>query len=322
MILDYTIVIRTVGLAGRCYQILLDSIISQSIPPREIIVYIANGYKLPKETIQKEKYVYVPKGMVAQRALVYDEVKTEYCLFLDDDVYLPPDAVEKMYNELVQNNAQVISPCTFENHKAPFKSKFLKSLTGKEVCRILGYRWAFKVLRTAGFSYNNNPYRPVYESQSNAGPCFFCRKEDFLNIAFQEELWLDKAPYALPEDQVMYYKMYKKGLKVLTTFDTGIVHLDAGSTIGQNPERSAKLIFSEYRNKLIFWHRFIYLPEKSWALKIWSVIAILYAYGVQFFKHSVFYFLGKKSEAKSFWSGCLSGLDFIKSEEYKRLPRI
>lgn len=320
--MEYSVVIRTLGRAGEYYQKTLDSLKDQSIPPSDVIVYIAEGYDLPSETIGTERYIAVPKGMVAQRSLDYNEVRTEYCLFLDDDVYLPPDAVEKIFNELVQYNAQVISPCTFANHKVPLKSKFLKSLTGKEVCRIWGNKWAFKVLRTAGFSYNNNPYRPVYESQSNAGPCFFCRKEDFLNIAFQEELWLDKAPYALPEDQVMYYKMYKKGLKVLTTFDTGIVHLDAGSTIGQNPERSAKLIFSEYRNKLIFWHRFIYLPEKSWALKIWSIMAILYAYGVQFFKHSVFYFLGKKSEAKSFWSGCLSGLDYIKSEEYKKLPRI
>lgn len=320
--MEYSVVIRTLGRAGEYYQKTLDSLKDQSIPPSDVIVYIAEGYDLPSETIGTERYIAVPKGMVAQRSLDYNEVRTEYCLFLDDDVYLPPDAVEKMFNELVQYNAQVISPCTFANHKVPLKSKFLKSLTGKEVCRIWGNKWAFKVLRTAGFSYNNNPSRPVYESQSNAGPCFFCRKEDFLNIAFQEELWLDKAPYALPEDQVMYYKMYKKGLKVLITFDTGIVHLDAGSTIGQNPERSAKLIFSEYRNKLIFWHRFIYLPEKSWALKIWSIMAILYAYGVQFFKHSVFYFLGKKSEAKSFWSGCLSGLDYIKSEEYKRLPRI
>ena len=320
--MEYSVVIRTLGRAGEYYQRTLDSLKDQSIPPSDVIVYIAEGYELPSETIGVEKYVAVPKGMVAQRALDYNEVQTEYCLFLDDDVYLPPDAVDKMYNELVHYKAQVISPCTFENHKAPFKSKFLKSLTGKEVCRIGGHSWAFKVLRTAGFSYNNNPSQPVYDSQSNAGPCFFCRKEDFLKIAFQEELWLDKAPYALPEDQVMYYKMYKKGLKVITSFDTGIVHLDAGSTIGQNPERSAKLIFSEYRNKLIFWHRFIYLPEKSWALKIWSIMAILYAYGVQFFKHSVFYFLGKKSEAKSFWSGCLSGLDYIKSEEYKRLPRI
>lgn len=320
--MEYSVVIRTLGRAGEYYQRTLDSLKDQSIPPSDVIVYIAEGYELPSETIGVEKYVAVPKGMVAQRALDYNEVQTEYCLFLDDDVYLPPDAVDKMYNELVHYKAQVISPCTFENHKAPFKSKFLKSLTGKEVCRIGGHSWAFKVLRTAGFSYNNNPSQPVYDSQSNAGPCFFCRKEDFLKIAFQEELWLDKAPYALPEDQVMYYKMYKKGLKVITSFDTGIVHLDAGSTIGQNPERSAKLIFSEYRNKLIFWHRFIYLPEKSWALKIWSIMAILYAYGVQFFKHSVFYFLGKKSEAKSFWSGCLSGLDYIKSEEYKKLPRI
>ena len=51
-------------------------------------------------------------------------------------------------------------------------------------------------------------------------------------------------------------------------------------------------------------------------------MAILYAYGIQFLKHSVFYLIGKKSEAKSFWSGCLSGLDYIKSEEYKLLPRI
>lgn len=314
--------IRTLGCAEGYYQKTLDSLKNQSIPPSDVIVYIAEGYALPSETIGVEKYVVVRKGMVAQRALAYNEVRTEYCLFLDDDVYLPPDAVEKMYNELIQHKAQVISPCTFENHKAPFKSKFLKSLTGKEVCRIGGHSWAFKVLRTAGFSYNNNPSQPVYDSQSNAGPCFFCRKEDFLKIAFQEELWLDKAPYALPEDQVMYYKMYKKGLKVITSFDTGIVHLDAGSTIGQNPERSAKLIFSEYRNKLIFWHRFIYLPEKSWALKAWSVMAILYAFGIQFLKCSLFYLLGKKSEAKSFWNGFLSGLDYIKSEEYKLLPRI
>lgn len=320
--MEYSVVIRTLGRAGEYYQRTLDSLKDQSIPPSDVIVYIAEGYERPSGTIGFEKYVAVPKGMVAQRSLDYNEVQTKYCLFLDDDVYLPPDAVEKMFNELVQYNAQVISPCTFANHKVPLKSKFLKALTGKEVCRIWGNKWAFKILRTAGFSYNNNPVRPVYESQSNAGPCFLCKKADFLKIRYSEELWLDKTYYALPDDQVMFYKMYKMGLKVLTSFDTGIVHLDAGSTIGQNPERSAKLIFSEYRNKLIFWHRFIYLPEKSWALKIWSIMAILYAYGVQFFKHSLFYFLGKKSEAKSFWSGCLSGLDYIKSEEYKRLPRI
>jgi GT2 family glycosyltransferase len=290
--------------------------------PSKIIVYIADGYSIPAETIGAEKYVYVSKGMVAQRALLYKEVQTEYCLFLDDDVYLPPDAVEKMYNEMCQHNAQVISPCTFDNHKASIKSKLIRTLTGKEVCRFGDSKWAFKVLRTAGFSYNNNPIRLVYESQSNAGPCFFCRKEDFLRIFFQDELWLDAAPYALPEDQVMYYKMFKKGLKVLTSFDTGIVHLDAGSTIGQNKERTIKLVYSEYRNKLIFWHRFIYLPEKMLVLRLWSIIAISYAYCFQMIKSVFLFLLGRHSEAKAFWTGFINGLSFLKSNEYKSLTII
>lgn len=320
--MEYSVVIRTLGKAGAAYQATLNSIMQQTIKPLDVYVYIAEGYTIPKETLSTEKYIYASKGMVAQRAQQYNEMQTEYCLFLDDDVYLPSDAVEKMYNELVHCNAQVISPCTFENHKVPFKSKLLKSLTGKEVCRMWGDRWAFKVLRTAGFSYNNNPSQNVYESQSNAGPCFFCRKEDFLKIAFQEELWLDKAPYALPEDQVMYYKMYKKGLKLLTSFDTGIVHLDAGSTIGKNAERSLKLIFSEYRNKLIFWHRFIYLPEKSFVMKVWSTLAIAYAYGIQVFKYSVFYLIGKKEEAKAFYNGVRAAMSFLRSKDYISLPRV
>lgn len=320
--MEYSVVIRTLGTSGEYYQKTLDSIKLQTIQPSAVLVYISKGYAIPKETIGIEQYIYVKKGMVAQRALAYDEVRTEYCLFLDDDVYLPPDAVEKMYNEMRQHNAQVISPCTFDNHKASIKSKFIRALTGKEVCRFGDSKWAFRILRTAGFSYNNNPTQPVYESQSNAGPCFFCRTEDFLRISFQDELWLDAAPYALPEDQVMYYKMYKKGLKVLTSFDTGIVHLDAGSTMGQNKERTLKLVYSEYRNKLIFWHRFIYLPDKSLLLRLWDVISIGYAYVIQIFKYSLKTILGKKDEANAFFGGIKDALKFLKSQEYRQLPRI
>lgn len=320
--MKYSVVIRTLGTAGEYYQRTLDSLKSQTIQPSAVLIYISEGYAIPKETIGIEQYIYVQKGMVAQRALSYEEVQTEYCLFLDDDVFLPPDAVEKMYDELLQHNAQVISPCTFDNHKASFKSKLIRTLTGKEICRMGDKKWAFKVSRTAGFSYNNNPILPVYESQSNAGPCFFCRKDDFLKIAFQDELWLDSAPYALPEDQVMFYKMYKKGLKVLTSFDTGIVHMDAGSTMGRNKERALKLIVSEYRNKLIFWHRFIYLPEKSSLLKLWDIAVIFYVYFMQALKHGFFYIIGKRAEANAFYGGFMSGLKFIKSKEYKRLPLI
>lgn len=320
--MEYSVIIRTLGKAGEAYQTTLNSVIQQTIRPVDIFVYIAEGYDLPKETIGVEKYVYVPKGMVAQRALKYDEVKAEYCLFLDDDVFLPPDAVAKMYDELIQNEAQVISPCTFENHKTSFKSKVIKMLTGKEVFRIHDDRWAFKVLRTAGFSYNNNPTKLVYESQSNAGPCFLCRKSDFLKINYAEEQWLDKTYYALPDDQIMFYKMYKTGLKILTSFDSGVVHLDASTTIANFKEKSLKLIFSEYRNKLIFWHRFIYMPEDKALLRVWSVMAILYVLILQSIKFSVGYLFGRKEEAGYFWRGLKDGFSFLSSDEYKSLNRI
>lgn len=320
--MQYSAVIRTLGKAGKAYQTTLDSLMQQTIKPSSVVVYIAEGYPIPNETIGIEKYVYVPKGMVAQRALQYDEVSTEYCLFLDDDVYLPADAVEKMYNEMVQHNAQVISPCTFENHKASFKSKLIRTLTGKEVCRFGGNKWGYKVLRTAGFSYNNNPTLPVYESQSNAGPCFFCRKHDFLRINYDEELWLDKTYYALPDDQIMFYKMYKKGLKILTSFDSGIVHLDASTTIANPKEKSLKLVFSEYRNKLIFWHRFIYLPDQSLLLRVWDVVSVGYAYVIQTLKYLLKIMLGKKDEANAFLGGIKDALIFLKSQEYRQLPRI
>ena len=59
-------------------------------------MYIAEGYPLPKETIGCEKYIYVKKGMLAQRALNYEQVTTEYLLMLDDDLKLPDDAAETM----------------------------------------------------------------------------------------------------------------------------------------------------------------------------------------------------------------------------------
>ena len=321
-VFSYSVVIRTLGKSGSKYKATLDSIVAQSVPPSKIVVYLAEGYPMPLETVGIEEYVFVPKGMVAQRALPYEDVKTDWILFLDDDVYLPEDAVARLYNELQQHNAQVIAPCTFHNHKLEARKKITRSLTGKELCLLHSRRWAFKVTRTAGFAYNNNPTHAVYESQTNAGPCFLCRKDDFLAISLNEELWLDKAFYALPEDQVMFYKMFKKGLKVLTSFDSGIVHLDAGTTMQQSSERECKLVFSEYRNKLIFWHRFIYLPDRHMASRLLSIIALTYVLSFQSVKYLIILLSGKKQLARSFFGGLKDGMTFLKSSEYRSLPLI
>lgn len=308
--MKYSAVIRTLGKGGTYYQKTLDSLMHQTLKPKSIIVYIAEGYPLPLETVGVERYVYVKKGMVAQRALSYNEVDTEFILFLDDDVYLPPTGVETLYHELQQYKGDVISPYVFYNHKKSIKDKIRLTVFGREVCRLFGNRWGFKVLPTAGFSYINNPKKAVYESQTNAGPCFLCRKEDFLHIKYEDELWLDEAPYAFPEDQVMYYKMYLNGFKILTSYDSGIVHLDAGSSTG-SVDRTCKVIYSEYRNKLIFWYRLIYSNEKNYPLRFLKIMCIIYVYVLQGINAGYKLLRGKREEANAFFRATKDALNFI-----------
>ena len=317
--MEYTAVIRTLGMAGEKYQRELDSLCSQTIQPKEIIVYIAEGYDIPKETCGRERYFFVKKGMVAQRALPYDEVKTEYILFLDDDVYLAPNSVERLFNELKENNADVIVPSLFDNHKATVKHKILTFFSGKEIPRFLDSKYGYKVLRTGGFSYNNNPKGSVYLSETNSGPCFLMKKKDFISIKLEEELWLDETFYALPDDQVFFYKIHLLGYKQVTSYDSGIVHLDAGTTLTHSKKKLSQLIFSEYRNKTIFWYRFLFSPHKNPVQKLLNLTAFSYSLLFQYIKYIPSRLTGKSENFQSFQAGVSTGLRYIK--EYKKSIR-
>ena len=315
--MEYTAVIRTLGKAGEKYQTLLNSLVSQTIPPKEIIVYIAEGYHIPAETVGRERYVYVKKGMVAQRALRYDEVETEYILFLDDDVYLAPDSVSVLYSQLIEKNADVISPDVFDNASRPKIAGLMMTLSGRMRPRKDDGVWGYKVMRTAGYSYNSHPVKPTYLSQTNAGPCFFCSKSNFLKTRFEEELWMDDCPYALGDDQTMFYKMYCVGLKILTSYNSGIKHLDAGGNLTEDKEKM--LIYSDFRFKTIFWHRFIFRPEKNLLLKAWDCIcigyALVFAFMVSLLKLQ-FDILSIK------YNSIRDAAHFLRSDLYKRLPAI
>ncbi len=316
--MEYTVVIRTLGKAGEKYQILLNSLLSQTIQPSAIIVYIADGYAIPSETIGQERYVYVSKGMVAQRALKYNEVKTEYILFLDDDVFMPSDGVEIMYKSLIEYNADVIAPDVFNNASRPLKSRILMSLTGRMLARRDDGKWAYKVMRNAGYSYNKAPAAGSYWSQTNAGPCFFCKKSDFLKINFEDELWLDNMPYAQGDDQAMFYKMYCLGMKQLTIFGSGIKHLDAGTTM-KPYDKEKKLVYCDFRFKMIFWHRFILLPERSKIIRFWSYICILYTFLISFL---ISFFKFQFDFVKIKYFAIYDAISFIKSDDYNNLPKI
>lgn len=315
--MNYTAVIRTLGTAGEKYQTLLDSLNKQTIQPSKILVYIAEGYPIPKETIGKEQYIYVKKGMVAQRALPYDEVDTEYILFLDDDLSFPENTVERMMELLLQEHADVISPDIFPNSSRSLPAEIMMRLSGRMCARRKDNYWGYKVMRNSGYSYNASPIKETYQSQTNAGACFLCSKENFLKIHFEEELWLDKTDYPMGEDQVMYYKMYLMGLKILTWYKHGFVHLDGGGNM--LPEKKKKVIYADFRFKTIFWHRFIYLPDISLWSRVWSMICIGYAL---LFTLLISLLKGRIDIFKLKVKAIKDAIHFIKSEEYRALPLI
>lgn len=316
--MEYSVAIRTLGKAGDKYQKLLNSLNCQTIRPKHIFVYIAEGYPIPSETIGIEKYIYVKKGMVAQRALAYKEIDSEYILFLDDDVFLPPNGVEKMFAAKEQMKANVVSPDVFPNAERSLAGKLLMALACRMLPRRDDKKWAYKVMRNSGYSYNNSPSQDIYLSQTNAGPCFLCSKADFLKIHFEEELWLERCPYPLGEDQVMYYKMFCLGFKQLTLFNTGILHLDAGTTL-MSEDKERNLIYSDLYFKLIFWHRFICLPEERKLFRGWSAVCMLYTIMISIL---VSVLKGQMDILRVKWSAVGDAVEFLQSRDYNQIPKV
>lgn len=312
--IEYTAVIRTLGKAGYKFYRLLESLNNQTFPPQKIIVYIAEGYSIPEFTFGNELYVYVKKGMVAQRALQYDEVTTEYILFLDDDLEFPPNSVIKMFQLLKEYNADVISPDIFKNSSRSLISELLMTISGRMRARRYDDVWGYKIMRTGGYSYNKSPKREVYQSQTNAGACFLCKKEDFLRVHFEEELWLDLMPYALGEDQVMFYKMYRNGLTILTWYNHRFKHLDAGGNM--TPEKEKVRAYCDLFFKIIFWHRFIRTLNSDLFNRIYNYMSIIYYLSFTLLSSIIkleFHFFKIKVSAVR------DAFDFIKSKLYKEL---
>lgn len=316
----YCVAIRTLGQAGALYQQELDSLNKQTIKPEKILVYLAEGYTKPKETIGWETIGYVKKGMVAQRALNYDEVTTPYVLFLDDDVYLPEDAVEKLAKGLIEIQGDCIAADTFPNHKMSMMSKVLAFVTNWAYPHY-SRKWAIKVQRNGSFSYNNKPTKDVYNTQSAAGPCSLWRLEAFRGIRLQDELWLDRLGFAYGEDLLCYHKLYINDGKMLMHYTCGAKHLDAQSSREKYNADPAKL-HKRARAWFILWWRINYSlnNRNGWhrtksllsfgAKCIWGLMLHL-AYSLAKFSYKpLIYFI----------QGNLDGYKFVHSDAYKDVP--
>ena len=254
----YSVSIRTLGTAGEKYQETLNSVARQTIKPEKVLVYIPHGYPLPKETIGIEEYVRCDKGMVTQRSQPFDEITSEFILFLDDDLSFESDFVQKLFDGLISMDGDCISPDIYRCHENSWLIKIRDYLGGTKPH--FDSQWSFKIRRDTHYLYNHSPKSNVLLTQSGAFACLLCKKAVHKSIHFEDERWLETIPYGFGDDQLYYYKLFKSGYKVLTSFNAGITHLDASAGRGKDKTQLSYAIgFCRY----MIWYRTIYSEKNS-----------------------------------------------------------
>lgn len=315
--LTYSIAIRTLGSAGDKFRRQLESITRQTVQPEKVIAYIAEGYPRPDFQIGREIYVPVKKGMVAQRALPYNEIDSDVIFFLDDDVWLAPDAAERMLQAMESYKADAVGLDVFRNHELPLKAK-LWAAASNMVFPHFGNKWAFKIHKNGSFSYICNPRKEFYLSQSCAGPAFMITKEVYDNLHLEDEIWLDALEYAYNDDTLESYKIYKNGYRLGVLFNSGSIHLDAKTSV-YDKKTSAEKVRLRSKASFLIWHRSIYSTSGK-AGKVTSILSFVLKVLWQFVGNSI-YAVSKLNPAivGNYIRGLNDGVKIIKSAPYKNL---
>ena len=260
-ITGYTIAIRTLGTAGDKFLAQLDSLHKLVPAPESINVYIPHGYTIPEVPYLDVKFFRCDKGMVAQRALPFDEIKTEWILFLDDDIVVPPDGVERLFRVAKEMSAD----CVSVDHEA------VNGFAGV-LKRIVVSGWwphrdasvAFKVGKNGEYTYCRHPERNGMATECVCFQNFLVRKSAHLAVHLEEERWMDRFGYALHDELVYAKKLIGNGYKIATYFADDFLHLDGKSG---HVKISARSEARKFGYRFAAWHRNVYNTEAGglWA---------------------------------------------------------
>ena len=318
--LTYSIAIRTLGLGGDNFRRELESIALQTVQPERIIVYIAEGYERPPFTVGREEYVWVKKGMVAQRVLPYKEISSQCIIMLDDDVELHPCSAERMLREMEEGGYDCMGGDIFENHRMTALAK-VKAMVTNLVFPHGGQKWAFKIHRNGSFSYINRPVRPCYPSQSCGGGVMLFRKDVYHKMRFEDELWLERLGFTYGEDLIVSHKLYRNGYRLGVSFDAEIKNLDSSTSSGAY-RRSPDRMRLRTRAIFIMWWRTGYnLDSNSRTEKVLTAIAfILKTLWMIFVMTGASVVMRKTSYIVQYIQGLREGWQFVHTPKFKSIP--
>lgn len=314
--MTYSVAIRTLGKNLEVLKCELASIAGQTLQPEKVMVYIAEGYERPAFQVGKEEYVWVKKGMVAQRALGYREIESEVILMLDDDVELAADSAERMLMAMHEHDVDCVAADTFKNQEMKWKQKVMAFVANWVYARY-DDGWAFKQGRDGAFSFNGNPLKNFCLTETFAGPCWMVKRNVLKSVHLEDELWLDRMGFSYGDDAVESYKLFLNGFKSGVLYDSGVKNLDAKTSSGIYHKNNKKFYTRSY-GMFATWWRMIYTSrDKRWlsaslfGLKAWWQFNLHILLGIVKLNAQIPY---------NYIKGLKDGWHFVHSDEYKAIP--
>lgn len=319
--IDYSVIIRTIGTANSTFDRLMDCIFLLNPKPAEIIVVLPLGVDIEKRT--GVKYLHCEKGMIKQRLYGLNACKTPYALFCDDDVVFPPDFVQKLHLPVEKGLCSFSSAPLLDFLPKKGIIEMLYMITGATSPTIFHRDKYVNILSTTGYSYNRNIKRFAYMyADSLPWTCFYAKIQDFKDVHLEDEIWIDKKNYASMDDQVMFYKAKLLGFKTMVVTNVEYQHLDARTSRNTNAVKVNVAYAMEF-NRYVFWKRFIFDLD-SGLKKKWDIICIYY----YFFwkkKYNFVRYILKRMNKEAYLAKKRALYDakkYVRSDEYKTIKSV
>lgn len=277
---SWSAVIRTVGTAGEKYLRTIQSVLSQTIPPEEIIVVLPDGCE-PDYVCGKERIIHTRKGMVTQRAVGVDTAKTDYILVLDDDVDFPPDIVEKCFSWMQAHHLDCVLPGWGGTPVSySLKTRIKGFIRGDLYTSKKESEWLDVVCKTGGHKVYVNSTDPdrCYLCQTGCFQIFFIKSDAARSIEYGKETWLEQgtiSSYALWDDLTFFYKLYLHGYRTAYCQRATYTHLDAaaGRKAKSKLEERRIRYYTDRKNRYIFWRKYIWGAASTETDKITASLA-------------------------------------------------
>ncbi|MCH5325847.1 MAG: hypothetical protein J1E29_01430 [Duncaniella sp.] len=257
--LSYTVAIRTLALAPETLLRVIEGVFSQTVAPRSVRIYIAEGYAPPQWRVADERYISVPKGMMSQRLLDYEDVDTDCILMLDDDLVLGADVSGRLLEGMEQGGYDLMGADVCCSSSLSLLGK-IKAAAVNLTLPHFNPRKGFVMRPSGSFSYPLSPEPLVLPSDTCAGPLMLWRVESYRALHLKDELWLECEGFSYADDALISYKAVVNGMRVGVDFGADVTNLDTRTSSNKyrnDPRRHfirAKLI-------TMAWWRMNYRPS-------------------------------------------------------------